>query len=409
MNTGKYIFSQFVEFLPKRVFDGIVKKYNGDKYVKTFTCWSQLLVMMFGQLSSCDSLREVICIIDAIKNKSYHLGFGNGDIKLSNVAYANANRDYKIFEELAHYMINLAQSKRLDREFVLHGKFYAFDSTTIDLCLSLFQWALFRTTKGGIKVHTMFDVVTQIPTYIHITEAKVHDVNAMDDIPYEPYAFYIFDKGYYDLARLYRINIIDSYFVIRQKAHLNYEIVDGEDMLDGPDNVLLDQTISLTGYQTKKKYPGTLRRIVYYAPELKRTFTFLTNNFALKASDIALLYKQRWQVELFFRWIKQHLRVTSFWGNTEDAVRIQIYVAVIAYCLVAIVEHDCVLNRTTFNVLRVISRVLTDKTPIRDLFNGPEKMPNICNQPVQLELFLNINRLKIFTWTLVKCFLKNEK
>ena len=385
MNRGKYLFSQLVEFLPKRTFDGIVKKYGGDKYVKTFTCWNQLLVMMYGQLSSCDSLREVICIIDAIKNKSYHLGFGSGDIKLSNVAYANANRDYRIFEEFAYYMINLAQSKRLDREFILHGKFYAFDSTTIDLCLSLFQWAFFRKTKGGIKVHTLFDVVTQIPTYIHITEAKVHDVNAMDDIPYEPYAFYIFDKGYYDLARLYRINIIDSYFVIRQKAHLNYEIVDGEDMLDGPDNVLLDQTISLTGYQTKKKYPGTLRRIVYYAPELKRTFTFLTNNFALKASDIALLYKQRWQVELFFRWIKQHLRVTSFWGNTENAVRIQIYVAVIAYCLVAIVEHDCVLNRTTFNVLRVISRVLTDKTPIRDLFNGPEKMPNICDQPVQLE------------------------
>ena len=385
MNSGKYLFSQLVEFLPKRVFDGIVKKYSGDKYVKTFTCWNQLLVMMYGQLSSCDSLREVICIIDAIKNKSYHLGFGSGDIKLSNVAYANANRDYRIFEEFAYYMINLAQSKRLDREFVLHGKFYAFDSTTIDLCLSLFQWAFFRKTKGGIKVHTLFDVVTQIPTYIHITEAKVHDVNAMDDIPYEPYAFYIFDKGYYDLARLYRINIIDSYFVIRQKSHLNYEIVDGEDLLDNTDNVLLDQTISLTGYQTKKKYPGTLRRIVYYAPELKRTFTFLTNNFVLKASDIAMLYKQRWQVELFFRWIKQHLRVTSFWGNTENAVRIQIYVAVITYCLVAIVEHDCELNRTTFNVLRVVSRVLTDKTPIRDLFNGPEKLPDVCDQPIQLE------------------------
>ena len=385
MNSGKYLFSQLVEFLPKRVFDGIVKKYSGDKYVKTFTCWNQLLVMMYGQLSSCDSLREVICIIDAIKNKSYHLGFGSGDIKLSNVAYANANRDYRIFEEFAYYMINLAQSKRLDREFVLHGKFYAFDSTTIDLCLSLFQWALFRKTKGGIKVHTLFDVVTQIPTYIHITEAKVHDVNAMDDIPYEPYAFYIFDKGYYDLARLYRINIIDSYFVIRQKSHLNYEIVDGEDLLDNTDNVLLDQTIRLTGYQTKKKYPGTLRRIVYYAPELKRTFTFLTNNFVLKASDIAMLYKQRWQVELFFRWIKQHLRVTSFWGNTENAVRIQIYVAVIAYCLVAIVEHDCELKRTSFNFLRVVSRVLTDKTPIRDLFNGPEKLPDVCDQPIQLE------------------------
>lgn len=385
MNSGKYVFSQLVAFLPKRTFDGIVKKYQGDKYVKTFTCWNQLLVMMFGQLSGCDSLREVICIIDAIKNKSYHLGFGIGDIKLSNIAYANANRDYRIFEEFAYHMINLAQSKRLDREFELHGRFYAFDSTTIDLCLSLFQWAYFRRTKSGIKVHTLFDVVTQIPTYIHITEAKVHDVNAMDDIPYEPFAFYIFDKGYYDLDRLYKINLIDSYFVIRQKSKLNYEVVDGEDLLDGTDNVLFDQTIRLTGYQTKKKYPAKLRRIVYYAPDLKRTFTFLTNNFTLKAKDIALLYKQRWQVELFFRWIKQHLRVLSFWGTTENAVRIQIYVAVIAYCLVAIVEHDCQLGRTTFNVLRVVSRVLTDKTPIRDLFTGSERLEEVCEEVRQLE------------------------
>ena len=385
MNSGKYVFSQLVEFLPKRIFDGIVKKYNGDKYVKTFTCWNQLLVMMFGQLSSCDSLREVICIIDAIKNKRYHLEFGQGDIKLSNVAYANADRDYRIFEEFAYYMINLAQSKRLDREFVLRGKFYAFDSTTIDLCLSLFQWAFFRKTKAGIKVHTLFDVVTQIPTYIHITEANVHDVNVMDDIPYEPYAFYIFDKGYYDLARLYRINIIDSFFVIRQKFRLNYEVIDGEDLLEGPDNVLLDQKIRLTGYQTKKKYPAKLRRIVYYAPDLKRMFTYLTNNFTLKAKDIALLYKQRWQVELFFRWIKQHLRVLSFWGTTENAVRIQIYVAIIAYYLVTIVEHDCQLNWTTFNVLRVVSRVLTDKTPIRDLFDGSEKLEEVCETAGQLE------------------------
>ena len=385
MNSGKYVFSQLVEFLPKRTFDGIVKKYQGDKYVKTFTCWNQLLVMMYGQLSGCDSLREVICIIDAIKSKSYHLGFGSGDIKLSNIAYANANRDYRIFEEFAYHMIKLAQSKRLDREFELHGRFYAFDSTTIDLCLSLFQWAYFRKTKSGIKVHTLFDVVTQIPTYFHITEAKVHDVKAMDDIPYEPFAFYIFDKGYYDLDRLYKINLVDSYFVIRQKSRLNYEVVDGEDFLDGEDDVLFDQTIRLTGYQTKKKYPAVLRRIVYYAPDLKRTFTFLTNNFILKAKDIALLYKQRWQVELFFRWIKQHLRVLSFWGTTENAVRIQIYVAVIAYCLVAIAEHDCQLGRTTFNVLRVVSRVLTDKTPIRDLFTGSERLEEVCEETIQLE------------------------
>ena len=385
MNSGKYVFSQLVDLLPKRIFDGIVKKRDGDKYVKTLTCWNQLLVMMFGQLSSCDSLRELVCIIDAIKTKSYHLGFGSGEIKLSNLSYANAHRDYRIFEEFAYHMIELAQKMRLDREFILHGKYYAFDSTTIDLCLSLFHWALFRKTKGGVKVHTLFDVVTQIPTFIHITEANVHDVNAMDDIPYEPYAFYIFDKGYYDLARLYRINTIDSFFVIRQKSRLNYEVVDGEDLLDNADNVLLDQTIRLTGYQTKKKYPATLRRIVYYAPELKRTFTFLTNNFTIKASDVALLYKQRWQVELFFRWIKQHLRVTSFWGTSENAVRIQIYVAVITYCLVAIAEHQCKLDRSTFNVLRVVSRVLTDKTPLRDLFKGPEKLEEVCDQPVQLE------------------------
>jgi hypothetical protein len=385
MNSGKYVFSQLVAFLPKRVFDMIVKRYSGDKWVKTFTCWNQLLVMMYGQLAACDSLREVVCIIDSIKNKSYHLGFGNGEIKLSNLSYANVNRDYRIFEEFAFYMINLAQSKRITRPFELHGKFYAFDSTTIDLCLSLFKWAYFRKNKGGIKVHTLFDVVTQIPTYIHITEAKVHDVNMMDLIPYEPYAFYIFDKGYYDLARLFVINTIGSYFVIRQKSHLKYEVVDGEELMDEGDNILIDQKIRLVGYQTKKKYPSELRRIVYYAPDLKRTFTFLTNNISIKAKDIAMLYKQRWQVELFFRWIKQHLRITSFWGNTENAVKIQIYVAVITYCLVAIVEHDCQLGRSTFNVLRVVSRVLTDKTHIRDLFLSSETIDDVGEDAVQLE------------------------
>lgn len=340
------------------------------------SCWNQLLLMMFGQLSGCDSLRELACVIAAHQSKSYHLGFGKGPFARSTLEYANANRDYKIFEEFAYYMINLAQSKRIDREFVINGKFYAFDSTTIDLCLSLYEWARFRKTKGGIKVHTLFDVVTQIPVYIHITEAKIHDMNAMDDIPYEPYAFYIFDKGYYDLARLYTIATIGSHFIIRQKSSFNYEVIDGEDVLDGADNVLLDQMIRPVGYHTKKKYPAELRRIVYYAPDLKRTFTFLTNNRELKAKDIALLYKERWQVELFFRWIKLHLRVKSFWGNTENAVRIQIYTAIATYCLVAIVEHDCQLNRSTFNVLRVLSHSLLDKTSIRDLFSNSESLDN---------------------------------
>lgn len=374
MNSGKYVFSQLVSFLPSKEFSKIVKRYDGDKWSKTMSCWNQLLLLGFGQLSGCDSLRELACVVAAHQNKSYHLGFGKGIIARSTLEYANAHRDYRIFEEFAYRMIDLAQSKRIDKEFVINGKFYAFDSTTIDLCLSLYEWARFRKAKGGIKVHTLYDVVTQIPIYIHITEAKVHDMNAMDEIPYEPYAFYIFDKGYYDLARLYTISTIGSFFVIRQKSRLNYDVINGGELLDGVDNVLLDQTIRLNGYQTKKKYPADMRRIVYYAPDLKRTFTFLTDNFTLKAKDIALLYKERWQVELFFRWIKQHLRVKSFWGNTENAVRIQIYAAITTYCLVAIVEHDCQLNRSTFNVLRVLSHSLLDKTHIRDLFLNSERI-----------------------------------
>lgn len=372
MNSGKYVFSQLVSFLPNKEFSKIVKRYDGDKWSKTMSCWNQLLLLGFGQLSGCDSLRELACVVAAHQNKSYHLGFGKGIIARSTLEYANAHRDYRIFEEFAYRMIDLAQSKRIEREFIINGKFYAFDSTTIDLCLSLYEWARFRKAKGGIKVHTLYDVVTQIPIYIHITEAKVHDMNAMDEIPYEPYAFYIFDKGYYDLARLYTISTIGSFFVIRQKSRLNYDVINGGELLDGVDNVLLDQTIRLNGYKTKKKYPADIRRIVYYAPDLKRTFTFLTDNFTLKAKDIALLYKERWQVELFFRWIKQHLRVKSFWGNTENAVRIQIYAAITTYCLVAIVEHDCQLNRSTFNVLRVLSHSLLDKTLIRDLFLNSE-------------------------------------
>ena len=385
MNTGSYVFSQLVKFLPEKEFAKIVKRYEGDKWAKTLSCWNQLLLLSYGQLAGCDSLRELICVTAAHSKKSFHLGFGTGPIARSTLEYANAHRNYKIFEEFAYLMIDLAQSKRIDREFVINGKFYAFDSTTIDLCLSLYEWARFRKAKGGIKVHTLYDVVTQIPVYIHITEAKVHDVKAMDEIPYEPYAFYIFDKGYYDLARLYTISTIGSYFIIRQKSRLNYEVVDGEELLNGEDNVLLDQTIRLTGYQTKKKYPAELRRVVYYAPDLKRTFTFLTNNFELKAKDIALLYKQRWQVELFFRWIKGHLRVKSFWGNTENAVRIQIYAAITTYCLVAIVEHDCELKRSTFNVLRVLQHSLLDKTPIRDLFANSERLDQYVEDCTQLE------------------------
>jgi hypothetical protein len=385
MNHGKYVFSQLVEFLPKRVFDCIVMRYQGDKYIKSFSCWNQLLIMMYGQLAGCESLRELVCITTAHTPKSYHLGFGKSVITRSNLAKANANRYCKIFEEFAYKMISIAQGKRITKEFETPGRFYAFDSTTIDLCLSLFWWASFRKTKGGIKVHTLFDVITQIPTFIHITAAKVHDMNAMDEIPYEQNAYYIFDRGYFDLARLFTINSIGSNFVIRERGTLQYDIIEGEDLLESPDNILYDQTIRLTGQQTGKKYPSLLRRVGYYSTDHKKTFTYLTNNFGISAKQVALLYKNRWQVELFYKWIKQHLHIKSFWGVTENAVRIQIYSAITTYCLVAIVEHDLRLNRSTFDVLRILSMSLFDKTPIRELFERAEPMDDITeNGNVQL-------------------------
>jgi hypothetical protein len=376
MNSGKFVFAQLIEFLPQKVFQRIVMRFQGDKYIKSLSCWNQLLIMMFGQLAGCESLRELVCVIAAHAPKSYHLGFGKTAITRSNLSKANANRDHKIFEEFAYKMISIAQRKRITKEFEIDGRFYAFDSTTIDLCLSLFWWAHFRKAKGGIKVHTLFDVVTQIPTFLHITEAKVHDMNAMDEIPYEPNAYYIFDRGYFDLERLFTVNLIKSNFIIRERGHLQYKVVNGQKPLKCSDNILYDQRILLTGQQTKKKYPGLLRRVVYYSTEHKRTFTYLSNNFEIKAGHIAMLYKNRWQVELFFKWIKQHLHIKSFWGVTENAVRIQIFSAISTYCLVAIVEHDLNLNRSTFDVLRILSMSLFDKTPIRDLFEGVDKLDN---------------------------------
>jgi hypothetical protein len=388
MNSGKYVFAQLIEFLPQKTFQRIVMKYQGDKYIKSFSCWNQLLVMMFGQLSGCESLRELVCITTAHSPKSYHLGFGKSIITRSNLAKANANRDSKIFEEFAYKMISIAQNKRITREFEIAGRFYAFDSTTIDLCLNLFWWASFRKAKGGIKVHTLYDVVTQIPTFIHITEAKVHDMNAMDEIPYEPSAYYIFDRGYFDLARLFTINLIGSLFVIRERGQFQYKILEGKELLDNPNNILCDQTIRLTGQSSVKKYPSILRRIAYYSKEHKRTFTYLTNSFTSNAEHIALLYKKRWQVELFFKWIKQHLHVKSFWGVTENAVRIQIYSAITAYCLIAIVEHDLRLNRSTFDVLRILGMSLFDKSPIRELFEKTEPVFEISNEG-HVQLCLN--------------------
>ncbi len=367
MNQDKYVFAQLVEFLNNDKFRRIVAKYGGDRYVKHFTCWNQLLVMMFGQLTNRESLRDLIVIIEAHRNKCYHLGFGKHVTK-SNLAKANQSRDCRIFEEFAYYLVGEARKRRITDIFKLGGNVYAFDSTTVDLCLSVFWWARFRKDKGGIKIHTLYDIETQVPAFFHITEAAVNDVRAMDEIPYEPGSYYIFDRAYNDFARLYRIHTSGSYFVVRAKKNLRYGSIKWRRRL--PKGVLSDATIELTGYYPSRRYPEPLRLVRYWDAEQKREFVFLTNAFHISSSQVAELYKNRWQVELFFKWLKQHLKIKKFWGTTENAVRIQIYSAICAYCLVAIVQHDMQLNRSTYEMLQILGVSLTDKTPLFNLFNS---------------------------------------
>ncbi len=382
MFQDKYVFAQLVSFLNRSKFNRIVSKYKGDKYVKHFSCWNQLLVLMFGQLSNRESLRSLIVALDAHYSKCYHLGMGK-NVSRSSLARANQDRDYHIFEEYAYYLVNQAREKKAENIFNLGGNVYAFDSTTIDLCLSVFWWAKFRRNKGGIKIHTLYDVETQIPTFFHITEASMHDSKAMKEIPYEPDSYYIFDRAYNNFKMLYKIHQIGAYFVIRAKRNLKYKSLKWKRRL--PKNVLSDQTIELTGFYPKQYYAGSLRLVRYWDEEQQREFIFLTNAIHISALQVAELYKNRWQVELFFKWLKQHLKIKKFWGTTENAVRIQIYAAICTYCLVAIVQHDMKLARSTYEVLQIISISLTDKTNLRELFSKTkfqnDKERNSLNGP----------------------------
>ena len=366
MNKEKYVFAQLISFLNENKFRRIVDKYQGNRYIKHLKCWNQLLALMFGQLSNRESLRDLIVALDAHHSKSYHLGLGK-NISKSSLARANQDRDYRIFEEYAYYLVNEARQKRVSDIFKLGGNVYAFDSTTIDLCLSVFWWAKFRKKKGGIKIHTLYDVETQIPAFFHITEASVHDSRAMKEIPYESGSYYIFDRAYNSFKMLYKIHQIEAFFVVRAKKNLQYKSIKWKRRL--PKNVLSDVTIELTGFYPSQYYPGTLRLVRYWDEEQESEFVFLTNAMHISALQVAELYKNRWQVELFFKWLKQHLKIKKFCGTTENAVRIQIYAAICTYCLIAIVQKDMLLDRSTYEVLQILSISLTDKTHLRDLFD----------------------------------------
>ena len=377
MHNRKYVFSQLLDALDRNDFNYLVRKYEGDKYVKQFTCYNQLAVLMFGQLSNRESLRDVVLATQAHASKAYHLGFGKAATK-SNLSKANNNRDYRIFEEFAYHMVAEAQKCRATEIFKLKGKVYAFDSTTIDLCLSVFQWALFRKKKGGVKVHTLYDIETQIPTFFHITPARVHDTKAMDVIPYEENSFYIFDRGYNDFKRLHNIESVGAYFVIRGKKNNDFRPVKWTRRFPPGSGILSDAVGYMDGQLTAAKYPDKIRRVIYWDDVNKRKFIFFTNALDISPMMVAELYHQRWQIELFFKWLKQHLKIKKFWGETENAVRIQIYTAITAYVMIAIVQKKMGIERPIYEMLQIASISLTDTTPLEALFAKPNY--NIVNE-----------------------------
>ena len=367
MNKDKYVFAQLIEFLDNNKFRHLVDKYDGNRYVKHFTCWNQLLAMMFGQLSNRESLRDLIVAFEAHRAKQYHLGLGRKPIAKTTFASANQNRDYRIFEDFAFYMMEQARKKRVTDIFKLKGNVYAFDSTTIPLCLSVFWWAKFRKKKGGIKAHVLYDLESQVPAFFHISTASVYDSKAMKEIPYESGFYYVFDRGYNAFKELFKIHQHESFFVVRAKKNLQYKCCKWRRRL--PKNILTDAVIEFAEYNSYRKYPEKLRLVKFYDEEQGREFAFLTNAFHLTAPEIANLYKNRWQIELFFKWLKQHLKIKKFWGATENAVIIQLYVAICTYLLVTIVKNNMKLERSTYKVLQILSISLTDKTHLKDLFD----------------------------------------
>ena len=379
MHNQKYVFSQLLDFLDRNAFNYLARKYEGDKYVKQFTCYNQLAVLMFGQLPNRESLRDVVLATQAHAKKAFHLGFGKNASR-STLADANTKRDYRIFEEFAYKVVAEARACRADDIFKLRGNVYAFDSTTIELCLETSKWALYRKNqgKGGIKVHTLYDIETSIPTFFHITEARVHDMNAMDVIPYEENSFYIFDRGYNDFKRLHNIESIGAYFVVRGKKNNDFRPTKWTRRFQPGSGILSDAIGYMDGQFTREKYPDKIRRIKYWDEENKREFIFFTNALDISPMMVAELYHQRWQIELFFKWLKQHLKIKKFWGNSENAVRIQIYSAIISYCMMAIVQKKMRIERPIYEMLQIVSISLTDTTPLKDLFGKPNY--NIVNE-----------------------------
>jgi len=383
MNSGKTVFSQILEHLPRYEFDKFVKKYEGNCRIRRFPCYDQFLCLAYAQLTYRESLRDIETCLNSHREKLYHIGF-RGQLSRSTIARAGEKRDYRIYQDFAYHLISIAR-KLYQNEYLaidLDYSLYAFDSTTIDLCLSLFPWAHFRKTKAAIKMHTFLDLRGYIPTFISLTTGKVHDVNVLDILPLEKDAVVAMDRGYVDFTRLYAMNRFPAFFVIRAKSNLRYHRIHSQ-KVDKSRGLRSDQHIVLTTKKSRDAYPEALRRVSYVDLDTNKRFVYLTNIFSVPAITVADIYKQRWQVELFFRWIKQHLRIKTFYGTSPNAVKTQIWIAVSIYLLVAILKKRLQLPDNLHTILQILEVNIFEKRPIIQIVkeaNKQEPKPHLCNQ-----------------------------
>jgi len=387
MFTGRLVFNQVMDFMPLPIFRCCVAKYQGDYRVKKFTCLDQFLCMAFAQITYRESLRDIEVCLRSQNKKLYHMGI-RSKVSKSTLADANENRDWRIYAELAQTLIATARDLYRADSFLeeLNETIYALDATTIDLCLSVFPWATFRRTKAAIKLHTLLDLRGNIPTFIHISDGKLHDVNALDILPLEAGAFYVMDRGYLDFERLYCFTLAAAFFVTRAKTNTKFRRIYSHPV-DRSTGLICDQTVRLTGSRSKKTYPAKLRRVKFRDPVTGKVFVFLTNNFTLPALTITQLYRSRWQVELFFKWIKQHLRIKNFFGTSQNAVKSQIWIAISVYVLVAIMKKRLNLQESLYTILQILSVSVFEKVAIYQLITERDRNPPIASSCNQLKLF----------------------
>ena len=387
MYTGKLIFAQAMDYLPQHTLRRCIQRYDGNKNIKHFTCQDQYRCMAFAQLTYRESLRDIEACLKAQSNKLYHMGI-RSKVARSTLAEANEKRDWRIYADLAQSLIQTARRLYANEDLglELNNTVYALDATTIDLCLSVFPWAQFRRTKAAIKLHTLLDLRGNIPSFIHISDGKLHDVNVLDILLPEPGAFYVMDRGYLDYDRLYQLHKDQAFFVIRAKSNLKFRRIYSRHV-DKSIGLRCDQTIMLTGFYASQRYPEKLRRIKFYDAKTKKHLVFLTNNFHLPAFTITELYRYRWQVELFFKWIKQHLRIKSFFGTSDNAVKTQVWIAVSVYVLIAIIKKQLKIKASLYSILQILSLTMFETTPLNQLLTGFDK--NMIEQE-------NINQLNLF-------------